>query len=232
MPPQGSGRARRPAELQAHVPAGSSMRVPSTQPGSPCTDVDAPRAAGVLWRCEGRARGGNVGVRPPVPPQSCSALCSDVVDKADGSYLCTGLCEAVCLISRPCNNCCNSRCCGLQGSEIPCVRNVGLGFESWNFIWEHLSIRQKCITNQPANLNFSGFGCTCKGLMQLENTMCKWIPGTAGAGQKCGPEHRNELSFLQLICIFSGLEPFCTWCSRAQCFEMWPKLQSTVASLS
>lgn len=55
-----------------------------------------------------------------------------------------------CLISRQCKNCSNYRCCGLQGLEIPCVRNVGLGLESWNFIWEHLSIYQKCVvrTNQ------------------------------------------------------------------------------------
>lgn len=154
--------------------------------------------------------GGNVGVQPPAAPSELSALCSGVVNKADGSYSHTGLCEAACLITRPCNDCCNSRCCGLQGLEIPCVRNVGLGLESWNFIWEHLSIHQKCVVNQPANLSFSGFGCTCKGLMQLENTACKRIQSTAGAGQKRGPEHRNESSLLRLMCIFSGLELFCT----------------------
>lgn len=59
----------------------------------------------------------------------------------------------------PAKNCHNSRCCGLQDLEIPCVRNVGLRLESWNFIWEHLSIHQKRITNVPANLCFTGFGC-------------------------------------------------------------------------
>lgn len=182
----------------------------------------------MLWRCEGRVREGNVGVQPPGGPQSCYSLCSDVVDQADGSYSCTRLCEASCLTPRPCN----SRCCGLQGLEIPCVRNVGLGLEYWNFIWVHLSSCQKCVVNQPANLSFFGFGCTCKGLMQLENTVCRQIHSSTRAGQKRGPERRNESSLLQSTCIFSGLELFCTNCSRAQCFEMWPKLQSTVASLS
>lgn len=121
------------------------MHAPITQPGSPRVDADVLRAARLLWRCEGRARGSNVGVQLPLSLQSCSALCSDVVDKLDWSYSCTRLCEAVCLLSRPCKNCSNYRCCGLQGLEIPCVRNVGLGLESWNFIWEHLSICQKCV---------------------------------------------------------------------------------------
>lgn len=99
--------------------------------------------------------------------------------------------EAVCLISRPCNVCCSSRCCGLQSLGIPCVRTVGLGLEFWNLIWENLSSHQKCTMTWPANLSFSGFECTRKGLMCMENTVCQRIPGTARAGQKHGPKHRS-----------------------------------------
>lgn len=91
MPLQGCGRARHPAELQAHVPAGRSTH-------HPAGDTRPPRAAGVLWRYEGDQCWGTAA---PLPPQSCSALCSDVVDKADGSYSRIGLCEAECLISSP-----------------------------------------------------------------------------------------------------------------------------------
>lgn len=140
--------------------------------------------------------------------------------------------EALCLVSRTCNDCCSSRCCGLQGLGIPRVRNVGLGLEFWNLIWENLSSRQKCTMTWPAHLSSSGFECTGKGLMWKENTTCQRISGPARARHKHGPKHRSELSLLKFIWRFPGLALFCTWCSSAQCFEMWSNLKSTIAFLS
>ena len=215
MPLQGSGSTRHPAELQAHVTHHPDSLSPHRRW---CT-----KGSRSVLEVSGKGGRGQRWSTAPVVP---SELFWSVFWCDEQSRW-----ELSCLITGPCNNFCNSRCCGLQGLEIPCIRNVGVGLESWNFIWEHLSIHHKCIVNRPANLSFSGFGCTCKGLRQLENTMCKQIPGTAGAGQKHGPEYRSESSLWQLICIFSGFEPFCTWCSRAQCFEKWPYLSSTGASL-
>lgn len=146
--------------------------------------------------------GGRAGVWPGCP-SGCSALCPREWGlrgvarkrvemwwtKCMGAF--TRLWEALCLISRPCNDCCSSRCCGLQGLGIPCVRNVGLALEFWNLIWENPSSHQKCTMTWPAHLSLSGFECTHKGLMCMENRMCQSISGPARAGQKHGPKQKN-----------------------------------------
>lgn len=79
-----------------------------------------------------------------------------------------------CLITRP-YDCCNSRCPGLQRLEIPCVRNIGLGLESWNFIWEHLSICQKRCREPTSKseflwvwMNLQGFDAAGKHSVQKD----------------------------------------------------------------
>lgn len=137
-----------------------------------------------------------------------------------------------CLITRPYNDCCNSRCPGLQCLEIPCVRNVGLGLESWNFIWEHLSICQKgAWADQQIWVSL--------GLDELARVWCSWKTQCAkgfkaplGQGRRVALNMEINWASCSWFAFFSGLELFCNYNSKAQCFEMWPKLQNTVVSLS
>lgn len=144
--PQGAGTSlcrKKGCKINVLVRLGK-RQAPSRAAGTQqsCRHSSLPGAAG-MQPTPGRfplqtRMGGSAGVWPWLPPQA--ALLRALMCWTKGMGVFIRLWEALCLINRPCKDCCSSRCCGLQDLGIPRVRNVGPSLESWNLIWENLSM--------------------------------------------------------------------------------------------